>query len=59
MLGVHRPSVSIAAGSLQKAGFITYSRGRISVVDRAGLESAACECYRVVSDVFDRYLPAH
>jgi len=57
MLGVHRPSVSIAAGSLQKAGFIRYSRGRITVVDRAGLESSACECYRVVADVFDRYFP--
>jgi CRP-like cAMP-binding protein len=45
MLGVHRPAVSLAAGALQDAGFIRYSRGRILVVDRPGLESAACECY--------------
>jgi CRP-like cAMP-binding protein len=57
MLGVHRPSISIAAGSLQKAGFIRYSRGRMTIADRAGLESASCECYRIVADVFDRYLP--
>lgn len=57
MLGVHRPAVSIAAGSLQKAGFIRYARGRITVTDREGLESASCECYRIVADVFDRYLP--
>jgi CRP-like cAMP-binding protein len=47
MLGVHRPAVSIAAGTLQEAGFIQYRRGRVTVVDRDGLESASCECYRV------------
>lgn len=47
MLGVHRPAVSIAAGTLQQAGFIRYRRGQLTVVDRQGLESAACECYRV------------
>ncbi|HEX5274274.1 MAG TPA: Crp/Fnr family transcriptional regulator [Candidatus Rubrimentiphilum sp.] len=47
MLGVHRPAVSIAAGALQQAGFIRYRRGRLTVVDREGLESASCECYRV------------
>jgi len=47
MLGVHRPAVSIAAGALQQAGFIRYRRGHLSVVDREGLESASCECYRV------------
>ncbi len=47
MLGVHRPSVSIAAGALQRAGFISYSRGKITVLDRAGLESASCGCYAV------------
>jgi CRP-like cAMP-binding protein len=57
MLGVHRPAVSIAAGSLQKAGFISYSRGRITVTDRAGLESASCECYRIIDDVFIRCFP--
>lgn len=57
MLGTHRPSVSVAAGMLQKAGFIRYSRGRITVTDREGLESAACECYARVSREFDRLLP--
>lgn len=47
MLGVHRPAVSIAAGALQEAGFIRYRRGQLTVVDREGLESASCECYRV------------
>jgi CRP-like cAMP-binding protein len=45
MLGVHRPAVTLAAGALQDAGLIRYSRGRIRVLDRAGLEAAACECY--------------
>jgi len=48
MLGVRRPSVTVAAGMLQKAGLIRYVRGRVSIVDRAGLEAAACECYRIV-----------
>jgi CRP-like cAMP-binding protein len=46
MLGVARPTVNIAGATLQKAGFIRYARGRITVLDRAGLESAACECYQ-------------
>ena len=49
MLGVTRPGVTIAAGALQKAGLIQYSRGRLSIVDRAGLEATACECYAIVS----------
>jgi CRP-like cAMP-binding protein len=56
MLGVHRPAVSIAAGTLQKAGLITYTRGRITIVDRRGLEEASCECYRIVADEFCRVL---
>lgn len=48
MLGVHRPAVTIAARALQRAGLIRYSRGAIVVTDRAGLEEAACECYRIV-----------
>jgi CRP-like cAMP-binding protein len=54
MLGVQRPGVSIAASALRKAGLIEYSHGRITVVDRRGLEGASCECYRVVSDEFSR-----
>ncbi|MCW2573671.1 MAG: Crp/Fnr family transcriptional regulator [Frankiales bacterium] len=46
MLGVHRPAVTIAAGALQSAGFIRYSRGRVSIVDREGLEGASCGCYQ-------------
>lgn len=49
MLGVSRPSVTIVAGTLQKAGLITYRRGRLEIVDRERLEAASCECYRVVS----------
>jgi CRP-like cAMP-binding protein len=47
MLGVARPTVTIIAGTLQKAGLITYRRGRIAIVDREKLETAACECYRI------------
>ncbi|HEY1448823.1 MAG TPA: Crp/Fnr family transcriptional regulator [Caulobacteraceae bacterium] len=54
MLGVTRPSVSGAAGALQHAGLIRYSRGIITVVNRPGLESAACECYRIIEDEFGR-----
>jgi CRP-like cAMP-binding protein len=54
MLGVRRASVTVAAGILQKAGLIRYSRGRITVLDRAGLEQASCECYGVVRDRYER-----
>jgi Mn-dependent DtxR family transcriptional regulator len=56
MLGVRRPSVSIAASILQRAGFIRYSRGRVEVVDRAGLETASCECYGVIAREYDRLI---
>jgi CRP-like cAMP-binding protein len=52
MLGVQRPSVTIAAGLLQRAGLLRYSNGLITVLDRAGLEAASCECYRVVQRRF-------
>jgi CRP-like cAMP-binding protein len=48
MLGVHRPTVSVALRSLQRAGFIQSRRGTIHVLDGAGLEEAACECYRAI-----------
>jgi CRP-like cAMP-binding protein len=57
MLGVRRAGVSVAAGTLQDAGLIRYRRGSIRVVDRAGLEAAACECYGVVRGQFDRLFP--
>jgi CRP-like cAMP-binding protein len=57
MLGVRREGVTEAAGNVQKAGLIEYSRGRITVRDRAGLEARACECYAVVKKEFDRLLP--
>jgi CRP-like cAMP-binding protein len=49
MLGVHRPAVTIAAGALQKAGVIRYTRGKVTVLDRAALEEAACGCYAIIS----------
>jgi len=56
VLGVRREGISEAAGNLQRAGLIRYSRGHIEVLDRAGLEKAVCECYRVVKLEFDRLL---
>jgi hypothetical protein len=50
MLGVRRPGVTVAMGILEKAGLIAHSRGNITVVDRAGLEGAACECYKTIRD---------
>jgi CRP-like cAMP-binding protein len=57
MLGVRREGVTEAAGNLQRAGLIHYSRGKITVVDRPALEARVCECYQVVKKEFDRLLP--
>ena len=57
MLGVRREGVTEAAGKLQGAGLIAYSRGQINVLDRPRLEAQCCECYQVVKTEFDRLLP--
>lgn len=54
MLRVKRPTVSVVAGTLQQAGFIRYTHGHVTVLDRKGLEAAACECYPIVRAHFDR-----
>lgn len=54
MLGTGRATVTLAAGTLQKAGLISYSRGHVTIKDRKGLESAACECYQAVRDEYCR-----
>ncbi len=56
MLGVRRPTVTAGAGVLQTAGLISYHRGRVTVLDRKGLEAASCECYEVVAKELDRLL---
>jgi CRP-like cAMP-binding protein len=57
MLGVQRPTVSIAAAGLQEAGLIRYTHGRVTVRDRKALEEASCECYAVTRAQFDRLRP--
>jgi len=56
MLGVRRESITDTAGKLQRAGIISYRRGHISVLNRAGLEAGACECYAVVKKELSRLL---
>jgi CRP-like cAMP-binding protein len=54
MLGASRPSVTLVAGTLQTAGLISYRRGHVTVVDREGLEAAACECYHTTTALLRR-----
>jgi Mn-dependent DtxR family transcriptional regulator len=56
LLGVRRQTVSIIAGTLQRAGLITYRRGVLRVLDREGLEAASCECYEVLKRLYDRIM---
>lgn len=54
MLAVRRPSVTLAAGALKRAGLIEYSRGVLTILDHKGLEAAACGCYGIIKNEFDR-----
>jgi CRP-like cAMP-binding protein len=54
MLASTRPTVTVVAGALQKAGLISYKHGHLTVLDRRGLEDASCECYATVRDHFTR-----
>ena len=56
MLGTPRTGVTMAAGELQKAGLISYSRGMIVILDRQRLEAASCECYHVNKEAFECFL---
>lgn len=57
MLGVQRGGVTIAAGHMQRAKIIHYTRGNIEILDREALEAASCDCYGIVMDVYTRLLP--
>jgi CRP-like cAMP-binding protein len=59
MLGVRRATVNVATGMLKKAGFIQYVRGKLTVVDRRGLESASCDCYGAIVKAYDSILPVN
>ena len=54
MLGAHRPSVSLAAQMLQQAGLITYHRGQVEILNRAGLIEATCSCYRSITEHYEQ-----
>ena len=57
LLGVRREGITEAALKIQKAGFIKYARGHITILDRIGLEHGACECYQVVKNEYEHLLP--
>jgi Crp-like helix-turn-helix domain len=57
MLGVRRTTVTVVAGVLQKAGLIAYRRGHVEIINRIGLEQAACECYGIIRQRTDQALP--
>jgi CRP-like cAMP-binding protein len=56
MLGVRRATVTVIAKEFQRAGLVEFERRQVTILDRAGLEATACECYRVIKDQFDRLL---
>ena len=56
MLGVSRPAVTLVMGALQRAGLLAYHRGEVTILDRAGLEAAACECYAITRAETERLL---
>jgi CRP-like cAMP-binding protein len=56
MLGIRRPSVTVVMGALQRAGLLTYARGALTILDRAGLEAASCECYAITRRETERLL---
>jgi len=56
MLGVRRQSVNLTARILQAANLIKYHRGQLTIVDRVGLEEASCECFRVTTEMYDRFM---
>jgi hypothetical protein len=58
MLGTRRSTVTVAAGALQRSGMIGYSRGRVEISNRDLLESASCECYSIIRDMYLRIYPS-
>jgi Mn-dependent DtxR family transcriptional regulator len=59
MLGTRRASVTVSAGNLQEQGVISYSRGKITILNRERLREKSCECYNVIRSEFDRLLGTH
>jgi CRP-like cAMP-binding protein len=58
MLGVQRPTVTVIAGILQDAGLISYTHGKVTILDRTGLEAASCDCFRIIQGHYRRLLPS-